>query len=106
MQTYKVLHLFSGIGGAALGFQEARQEYRGMLGQFETLAGIDCDPEACEDFENLTGAPAVQMDLFSRSDYQAFHGQEPPEGWQEVTPVEILESTNGEHPDVVFLTVL
>jgi site-specific DNA-cytosine methylase len=36
VQTYKVLHLFSGIGGAALGFQEARQEYRGMLGQFET----------------------------------------------------------------------
>lgn len=104
MKTYKVLHLFSGIGGAALGFQEARQEYKGMLGQFETLAGIDCDPEACQDFENLTGAPAVQMDLFSRSDYQAFHGQEPPEGWQEVTPVEILESTNGEHPDVVFLS--
>lgn len=104
MKTYKVLHLFSGIGGAALGFQEARHEYKGMLGQFETLAGIDCDPEACQDFEALTGTPAVQMDLFSRDDYRAFHGQEPPGDWAEVGPVDILRSTNGEYPDVVFLS--
>ncbi len=104
MKTYKVLHLFAGIGGAAAGFQEARQEYRGMAGQFRTLAGIDCDPEACQDFEALTGASAVQMDLFSRDDYIAFHGQEPPEEWKEVAPLEILESTRGEHPDVVFLS--
>jgi len=104
VKTYKVLHLFAGIGGAAAGFQEARQEYRGMAGQFRTLAGIDCDPEACQDFEALTGASAVQMDLFSRDDYIAFHGQEPPEEWKEVAPLEILESTRGEHPDVVFLS--
>ena len=72
MRDYTVLHLFSGIGGAALGFQEAKSEYRGMVGSFRTLAGIDCDPEACRDFEAITGAPAVQMDLFSRYDYIAF----------------------------------
>lgn len=104
MKTYKVLHLFSGIGGAALGFQEARQEYKGMVGQFETLAGIDCDPEACQDFEMLTGAPAVQMDLFSSEDYISFHGQEPPEGWKEATPGDLLEATGLEYPDVVFLS--
>lgn len=104
MNDYKVLHLFCGIGGAALGFQEARTEYKGMLGQFRTLAGIDCDPEACQDFEALTGAPAVQMDLFSRDDYMDFHGKEPAEGWQEVTPRELLEATGIEHPDVVFLS--
>lgn len=104
MNEYKGLHLFAGIGGAALGFQEARTEYKGMVGQFHTLAGIDCDPEACQDFENLTGAPAVQMDLFSRDDYMAFHGQEPPGDWAEVRPIDLLETTRGEHPDVVFLS--
>lgn len=104
MNIYKVLHLFCGIGGAALGFRDARQEYRGMVGQFRTLAGIDCDPEACQDFEALTGAPAVQMDLFSREDYRAFHSKEPPEDWAEIKPIDVLQATNGEHPDVVFLS--
>ena len=104
VNEYKALHLFCGIGGAALGFQEARTEYKGMLGQFRTLAGIDCDPEACQDFKALTGASAVQMDLFSRDDYTAFHGKEPPENWTEVRPIDLLETTRGEHPDVVFLS--
>ena len=104
MRQYTVLHLFSGIGGAALGFQQARQEYKGMVGQFQTLAGIDCDPEACQDFQALTGAPAVQMDLFSRDDYISFHGQEPPEDWQEATPSDLFEATGRVYPDVVFLS--
>ncbi|MFZ5688648.1 MAG: DNA cytosine methyltransferase [Bacillota bacterium] len=99
---YTVLHLFAGIGGAALGMQEAVEEYRGMVGRFRTLAGIDCDPAACRDFEMLTGAPAVQMDLFSRDDYIAFHGSEPPAGWREVAPEDLLEATGGICPDVLF----
>lgn len=90
MNEYKILHLFAGIGGAAIGFQNARAEYRGMLGSFRTLAGIDCDHEACQDFENLTGAPAVCMDLFSHDQYISFHGQEPPANWQEVSPSDLI----------------
>ncbi|HBX23995.1 MAG TPA: DNA cytosine methyltransferase [Desulfotomaculum sp.] len=101
---YTVLHLFSGIGGAALGFQEAVEEYRGMVGKFRTLCGIDVDQEACEDFRALTSAPAVEMDLFTRADYIDFHGEYPPENWREAEPVDLLESTGGEHPDVVFLS--
>ncbi|NPV30748.1 MAG: DNA cytosine methyltransferase [Firmicutes bacterium] len=104
IREFTVLHLFSGIGGAALGFQQATGEYKGMVGKFRTLAGIDVDPEACEDFRNLTGAPAVQMDLFSREDYRAFHEQEPPNDWREATPGDLLGATGGEHPDVVFLS--
>jgi len=84
-QSYSVLHLFCGIGGAALGMQSAETEYRGIKADFITLGGIDCDPDACKDFEMFTGAPAFCMDLFSREDYTAFHGQEPPDGWEEVT---------------------
>lgn len=58
MRTYKALYLFSGIGGGALGFQQAREEYRGVVGKIETMAGIDVDPEVCEDFEMITGAPS------------------------------------------------
>lgn len=100
-QTYGVLHLFCGIGGAALGMQEAEEEYRGVRGNFITLAGIDCDPEACADFEMYTGAPAVQKDLFAREDYIAFHGKEPPEGWTEATPEDLRRATGGIAPDVL-----
>ena len=101
-QTYGVLHLFCGLGAAALGMQEAEEEYRGTRGNFVTLAGIDCDPEACSDFETLTGAPAVQMDLFSREDYIAFHGHEPPPGWREATPEDLRQATGLIAPDVIF----
>lgn len=104
IQEYTTAYLFCGIGGAAIGMQRSRGEYKGAVGRFRTLVGIDCDPLVCEDFENLTGAPAVQMDLFSRRDYIAFHGKEPPEGWREVTPDDILYSTGYEYPDMVFLS--
>ncbi|OYV97826.1 MAG: DNA cytosine methyltransferase [Deltaproteobacteria bacterium 37-65-8] len=103
-QEFTVLHLFSGIGGAALGFQVAKEEYRGLLGSFRTLAGIDVDPESCKDFRNLTGAPASQMDLFTRGDYISFHGCEPPETWREATPQDLMDATGREFPDVVFLS--
>jgi site-specific DNA-cytosine methylase len=100
--TFTSLHLFCGIGGGALGFQQAREEWRGVVGRIETLAGIDCDPEACADFERITGAPAVQMDLFSRQQYIDFHGQEPPAEWREATPDDIWKATGGQAPDIVF----
>lgn len=103
-QEFTILHVYCGLGGAALGAQQAISEYKGMVGKFRTLCGIDCDPEACSDFEMLTGAPAIQMDLFSRDDYTAFHGHEPGPDWQEVSPKNILDATKGEHPDVVFLS--
>lgn len=99
---FKALYLFAGIGGGALGFQQAREEWKGVVGTIETLAGIDCDPEACADFEMLTGAPAIQMDLFSRQQYIDFHGEEPPEDWKEVTPFDLWQAVGGEYPDIVF----
>ncbi len=103
-RVYNVLHLYSGSGGSALGFQEAQAEFRGTVGQFRTLCGIDVDPQACADFTALTGAPAVQMDLFSREDYIAWHGHEPPAEWREATPDDIRAATGGERPDAVFLS--
>lgn len=101
MKEFGCFHLFCGSGGGALGFDRARLEWRGITGRFRNLGGVDADPEACADFEALTGAPATVMDLFSREDYIAYHGQEPPEGWREVVP-EDLRRAAGERPDVIF----
>ncbi len=100
--TFSILHLFSGLGGAALGFQQAAERFWDLEGSFYTLAGIDCDPEACADFEALTGAPAVRLDLFSREDYIAYHGQEPPDDWRESGPEDIRKACGGIVPDVIF----
>ncbi len=101
-KTYRALHLFSGIGGGAIGFQGAVAGYRFLSGRFETLCGIDIDPAACEDFRVLTGAPAHVRDLFSREQYEEFHGTPPPEGWREFTAEELCGITGGLSPDVVF----
>jgi site-specific DNA-cytosine methylase len=101
-REYGVFHLFCGIGGGALGFQGAEAEWRGLHGRFRTLGGIDVDPEACADFEALTGARATRLDLFTRADYTAFHGEEPPQGWREATPADVRAAAGGRFPDVVF----
>lgn len=101
---FKVLHMFSGSGGAAFGMQQSQYEYKGVLGSFETLCGIDVDPDCCNDFEKLTGTPGVQMDLFSREQFTAFHGHEPSDNWIEAEPGDILLACRGKHPDVVFLS--
>ena len=104
MKEYKILHLFAGIGGGSLGFQQAIGEWKGLQGKFRTLVGIDVDPKACEDYEYITGGKAVCMDLFERRDFIAFHGQEPPINWKEATPEDIVTAASGEHPDVIFLS--
>ena len=101
---WKVLQLFSGSGGATLGFQRAKVNWRGMQGSFRTLAGIDVDPRACKNYEYLTGSKAVCMDLFEKRDYVAFHGHEPLSNWHEANPEDLIKATNGEYPDLVFLS--
>lgn len=59
MNKYKVLHLFCGIGGAAVGFQRARAEYKGLLGAFETLAG-NSDARWRERIGNMVPVHAAQ----------------------------------------------
>lgn len=99
---FKALYLFCGIGGGALGFQQSEEEYKGIHGSFETICGIDCDPEICQDFEYITGSRAECMDLFNREQYISFHGEEPPDDWKEVTTEDIKEACRGQYPDIVF----
>ena len=103
IKEYTAFFPCCGSGGAAIGAARAISEFKGHVGRFRVVGGIDVDPEACQDFELLTGAPAYCMDLFSRDDYKAYHGNQPPEDWQEVTPADILSLVD-KTPDVVFVS--
>lgn len=100
----KAIFICCGIGAAAYGMQQSAGEYKGAVGKFRVLGGIDVDKLACQDFTMLTGAPAVQMDLFSLQDYIDFHGCRPPENWREVTPEDIFEAFGREYPNTAFIS--
>jgi len=99
---FTAFHLFSGIGGGALGSAAARASWLGCLGTIRNLGGIDSDPAACADFERFTGTTATCLDLFDREQYEAFRGKQPPEGWREATPEDVRRATGGQCPDIVF----
>lgn len=99
---YKGVYLCGGIGFGALGFQRGHARIGRTSARFRTLCGIDVDPVACADFERIVGAPCPVMDLFSREQYVAWHGHEPPAEWREVTPEDLRRAAGYEFPDCVF----
>lgn len=64
-RVFTALFVFSGIGGAALGFRRAHIALRGVgvSARFKVLGGIDVDEGTAADFERLTGAPCLAMDV-------------------------------------------
>lgn len=82
-------HLFCGIGGGAIGFQNARVRVGSVEGRFVCAGGIDVDKGAIRNFERLTGARGTVLDLFDREQYTAFHGREPTNDWHEATPADL-----------------
>lgn len=97
-------HLFAGLGGGAKGFNRASARVGNMVGRFRCLGGIDVDAGAMRDFQRLTGVPGTVLDLFDRSQYQDFHGKEPPAGWREAGPADIRRAAGNERPHIVFLS--
>lgn len=100
-------HIFCGIGAGAKGFNMAKARVGNVKARFVCTGGIDVDAGAIRNFEKLTGTPGTVMDLFSREQYVAFHGKEPPAGWREATPADVraaLVGPDGVRPDVVFLS--
>jgi site-specific DNA-cytosine methylase len=87
-RPYTALFVFSGIGGAALGFKRAQVDFRafGLRAGFKILGGIDIDPGTATDFERLTGAPCLAMDVC------------------QITPALLREWFGDEAPDVVVFS--
>ncbi len=82
-------HLFCGIGAGAAGFNLANPRAGRLTGRFVCAGGIDVDAGAIENFGRLTGTAGTVLDLFSRAQYAAFHGREPPPEWREAGPEDI-----------------
>lgn len=97
-------HLFCGLGGGARGFNRARAEVAHLKGSMRCIGGIDSDAAAIRDFDRASGVRGSVMDLFSRDQYVAFHGKEPPPDWREAGPDAIRRAAGGEFPNVVFLS--
>jgi len=99
-------HFFCGAGGFAKGINQAEIRL-GVHGHYRwrCIGGIDNDPGACADFSSkyMAGVPATCADLFSREQYEAFHGREPPKEWREFG-VDDLLAVLEDIPDLVALS--
>lgn len=80
-KTYRIGHIFCGLGGKALGAQAAIAQHADTEATFETIGGIDFDPLACKDFTMLTGGPSLCADLhdLEPADLIAFFGATAPD---------------------------
>jgi site-specific DNA-cytosine methylase len=98
-------HICGAIGGGAKGFNAASARVGNLVGKFRCLGSVDVDAAANRDFQRLVGVPATTLDLFDRDQYIAFHGKEPPAGWREATPADILAAAGYEFPHIIFTSM-
>ncbi|SES11726.1 Site-specific DNA-cytosine methylase [Vreelandella subterranea] len=100
----KHFHLFCGLGAGAKGFNRGHARVGNMEARFRCLGGVDVDAHAIADFGRMTGTPGTVLDMFDRDQFTAFHGHEPPAGWQESTAADIQAAAGGEAPNILFLS--
>lgn len=81
---FSALYLASGLGAGALGFTRARAQLGADGARFRNLGGVDFDPDACADFERITGGPSLCADL------------------HDLTPSELRLFAGDRRPDAVF----
>lgn len=106
MKYSEITHfgVFSGSGIGAAGMQQAQPEIPGLRGRMVCLGGIDVDPAGAADFQRFTGVRCTVRDLFSRNQYIAFHGHQPPEGWAEALPADMRAAAGERRPNILFLS--
>ena len=100
----KHFHFCCGLGGGAKGFNQNKEVVGHLQAEWRCIGGVDVDAGALRDFQRLAGVPGTQMDLFTREQYTAFHGKEPPADWREATPADIRRAAGFQDPDVVFIS--
>lgn len=103
-REYKPFGFCCGLGGGAKGFKKAASQVGNMVATRKCIGGIDMNPAAARDFEQLVGVKCTVMDLFTRAMYTAFHGKEPPAGWHEATAADIRRAAGNERPNCVFIS--
>lgn len=104
IQTILHGHIFCGIGGGAEGIDQGEARVGNLVGRFKCAGGIDVDAAACRDFSRRIGVPAICRDLFTREQYAAFHGREPPRDFVEAVPDDIRRAFGNRRPHIIFLS--
>ncbi len=97
-------HLFCGLGGGKKGFNRGKARVGNLRARFRCIGGIDVDPAAIADFNRMGPGRGTVLDLFDREQYKAWHGKEPPPGWREAVPADILRALGNELPDIWFMS--
>jgi site-specific DNA-cytosine methylase len=103
-RIYNVFTMCSGLGGGAKGFKKAVSHVGTKTATWNCIGGIDNDPAAARDFQNIVGVPCTVMDLFTRDQYVAFNEAEPPAGWREATAADVRAAAGHQHPHCVFIS--
>ena len=67
-----------------------------LFGRIRTLYGADADPEACEDFQNITGSAADCSWTSLRESSIALFMAVTAASWRELTPYDIYMLSDGE----------
>lgn len=102
--VYKAYHFFCCVGGSAKGWRRGTARVGNLQAVWRNIGGCDVDAAAVRFFDGNAGCPGTVVDLFSRDQYEAFHGHAPPQDWREATPDDIRRSAGYEFPDAVFLS--
>lgn len=105
VRNINVGHICCGIGGGAGGFNRGQARVGNMEAKFVCLGGIDVDPACVADFGQIAGVKGTRLDLMTRNQYIAFHGNEPPRGWREAVPNDVRRSFKNEHPHILFMSM-
>ncbi|BAQ44346.1 DNA cytosine methyltransferase [Methylobacterium aquaticum] len=103
-QEIRHFHVCSGSGGGAMGFNRGQARVGIATAVPRCIGGVDVDPAGIEDFDRVAGARGTVIDLFTREQYEAFHGRLPPAGWREAVPDDFRRAAGGERPHVVFMS--
>lgn len=103
-RVYNSFGFCCGLGGGAKGFTKAISHAGNMTATWRCIGGIDNDPAAGRDFGMLVGTPCTVMDLFTREQYTALQGVEPPTASREATPADVRRAAGYQHPHCVFIS--
>ena len=101
---FRHFHFFCGLGGGKKGFNKGTARVGNLRARFRCIGGIDVDPASIRDFDRAGPGKGTVLDLFSRDQYIAFWGHEPPAGWRPAGVDDVRRAAHGERPHIIFLS--
>jgi len=96
------LQLFCGVGGLSAGISDGGPvHHSGLVGRWECIGAFDNNPRTVAEYNRYNSSVGKVVDFFTREQYRAYWGKEPPDGWRELTPQGLRELCGDRTPDLV-----